>query len=189
VLPVLTPSGVQMVALPKAGGSARNFDLPPATVPMAVEARQGDTVVISQALDIGGPVKALWRASVAAGTGNVVTTAISNQANLLGATREAAISLAGESANPTLVWCEATTACTAQGMRGLQLGSGSNLNLAPASLADTTIWSSNTVGDTVGTLLPVTVGTQQLSGLWTSDSLWLLDATQAGSLRQVTLLP
>ncbi len=190
VLPVLGAQGVQVVALPKAGGDARNFDLPPATVPMAVEARLGDTVVVSQALGIGGPVKALWRASVAAGTGNIVTTAISSQANLLGATRDAAISLSGESANPTLVWCEATTACKAAGMHSLQLASGSNLTLAPASLTnDPTIWSSNTVGDTVGTLLPVTVGTQQLSGFWTSDSLWLLDATQAGSLRQVTLLP
>ncbi len=201
VLPVLTVSkvqtadgedpvvGVQMVALPKAGGGVRSFDLPAVTSALSVEARQGDVVVIGQSLEIGGPVKALWRASVAPGTGKVVTTVVSARANLLGATRDPAISLSGESANPTLVWCEAATDCKAQGLRSLQLSTGNNLNLAPASLADATVWTSNTVGDTVGTLLPVTVGTQQLSGLWASDSLWLLDATQAGSLRQVTLLP
>ncbi len=186
-LPVVTAEGVQMVAVAKATGSMRNFDLPPSATAVAVEARQGDQLVISQLLgDVGGPV-ALWRASLGAGTGAIATTAVSARAHVLGAMRDTAESLSGEAANPALVWCEAATTCTAAGLKSLQLTSGNNLALAGAGAAGFE-WTAPVVGDTSGKLLPITVGTQQLNGLWASDTLWLLDATVAGSLKQVTLL-
>lgn len=191
-LPLLTTDGVKLVSVAKASGTQRAFDLPASATAVAVEARQADEIVISQLLgDVGGPV-ALWRASLGAGTGNVGTTAVSARAHVLGAMRAAAENLSGEAANPALVWCEAATTCTASGLKSLQLAGGNNLALAGAGAA-TFEWTSRTVGDTTGKLLPVTVGTQQSSGaqagLWASDTLWLLDATVAGSLKQVTLLP
>jgi len=190
-LPVVTAEGVKMVSVAKATGAQRSFDLAASTTALTVEARQGDDLVISQLLgDVGGPV-ALWRASLSAGTGAIATTAVSARAHVLGAMRDTAESLSGEAANPALVWCEAATTCTAPGLKSLQLSGGHNLALAGADAASFE-WTSHTVGDTSGKILPITVGTQQLSGvqagLWASDSLWLLDATVAGSLKQVTLL-
>jgi len=186
-LPVVTAEGVKMLSVAKATGAQRDFNLAASATALTVEARQGDDLVISQLLaDVGGPV-ALWRASLSAGTGAIATTAVSARAHVLGAMRDTAESLSGEAANPALVWCEAATTCTAAGLKSLQLTGGNNLALAGADAASFE-WTSHTVGDTSGKILPITVGTQQISGLWASDTLWLLDATVAGSLKQVTLL-
>jgi hypothetical protein len=189
VLPLITADGVKMVAVAKSNGAQRAFDLPASANAMAVEARQGDTVVVSEVRsEVGGPV-ALWRANLSAGLGGAIaTTPISAKARVLGATRDAAESLSGEAGNTTLVWCEVGTTCTAAGLQSLQLTGGNNLALAGTGAA-TFEWTAPIVGDTTGKVLPITVGTQQVSGLWASDTLWLLDATVAGSLKQVTLLP
>jgi hypothetical protein len=186
VLPVLDPTGSRLYVINKDTGTLRTLSVPnDGEAPYTVEAHQGDQIVISRAADVGSLVKPLWRADVSGTSSLIPVTAVSASAHVIAAPRSDVEALGGEVEQAAAVWCEAAVACTSATVQSLQLASGSNLALGAAGAGGPS-WVDQTAGSSLGSRAGFSVSSQ--SGVvWLSDSAWLLDATVAGSLKQVVL--
>ncbi|MEY2843446.1 MAG: hypothetical protein RI920_1483 [Pseudomonadota bacterium] len=190
VLPSLSQTGAVVYVIDKALTSAqrrRTLDLSNlGETPYGVEAHLGDQITVSRALNVGGVQRQLWRADLSGSAALIPTTVVGNKVQVIASPRSDVESLGGEAEQAATVWCDDTVACTAATVQSLQLASGSNLALARAGAADFT-WFDHSADTALGSLAAATVSSQLATGVWTSDTAWLLDAGQAGSLRQVTL--
>jgi hypothetical protein len=190
VIPALSQTGAVVYVIDKAPASTerrRTLALPvDAETPFVVEAHQGDQVVVSRAADVGGPVRELWRADVSVAGSIIPVSKVSAAAYVIASPAGDTAALGGEAEQAATVWCDASVACTAARVQSLQLATGANLALAGTGAAGFE-WVDHLAGANAGSRSGVSVSGQNALGLWTSDSAWLLDASQAGSLKQVVL--
>jgi hypothetical protein len=187
VVPSLELTGAVLNVINKDTGLLRQVALPgESEAPYAVEAHAGDRIVISRPDGLGGAVRPLWQADVSGTSTIIPVTLISDTARVIVAPRNDVASLGGEAEQSAIVWCDAAQACTAATVQSLQLSSGASLSLASADAADFE-WLDHSAGANAGNRAAVSISSQNDVGLWASDSAWLLDATQAGSLKQVIL--
>jgi hypothetical protein len=187
VVPSLELTGAVLNVINKDTGLVRQLALPAESeAPFAVEAHAVDRIVISQSDELGGPVRSLWQADVSGTSTLIPVTLISDTARVIVAPRNDVSTLGGEAEQSAIVWCDAAQACTAATVKSFQLASGTHLSLAGADAANFS-WLDHSAGGNAGNRAAVSISSQNDVGLWTSDSAWLLDASQAGSLKQVIL--
>jgi hypothetical protein len=152
---------------------------------LSVQAHTGDTLVVSQSLGDGSPTATLSRVDLSGTATPILPTAITqaSHARVITTVRGTVTSLAGESQNPYLIWCDATVACNASNVSSYQLQAGTALSLAGSG-------TSSNWDDTRATQRSITQGllsaSTQTAGTWDSESLWLFDAAKAGSLSKVS---
>ena len=189
VLSSLALDGAKVYVVNKDDGAVRSLNLQAeGELPYTVEAHRLDQIVLSRPLDVGGPLRALWRADVSGSASSISVTAVASQAHVIASPRTDDESLGGETQQVATVWCAAQTACTAATVQSLQLLTGSTLNLAAAGV-NGVVWADHAAGATVGSHLGVSASSQVAVDVWASDSVWILDALQAGSLKQVLVSP